>query len=137
MRVVGLISGTSADAIDAVVAEISGPVTQPELQQVAFQSRPWPAAERELIEGLIAGDGDTRALSRAGFLLGERFAEVALGAIDSAGLAPTEVDLIGSHGQTVWHEVGQDGSVQSTLQIGEPAVIAEKKRHHDCRLIFA
>jgi len=126
VRVVGLISGTSADAIDAVVAEISGPVVPPQLQQLAFQSRPWPPAERELIEGLIAGEGDTRALSRAGFLLGERFAEVAAGAIDSAGLAPTEVDLIGSHGQTVWHEVGQDGSVQSTLQIGEPAVIAER-----------
>ena len=126
MKVVGLISGTSADAIDAVVAEISGPVARTQLQQLAFQSRPWPPAERELIEGLIAGEGDTRALSRAGFLLGERFAEVAVGAIDSAGLAPTEVDLIGSHGQTVWHEVGQDGSVQSTLQIGEPAVIAER-----------
>lgn len=126
MRVVGLISGTSADAIDAVVAEISGPVEEPRLQQLAFQSQPWPPAERELIEGLIAGRGDVRALSRAGFLLGEQFAEVAIGAIGSAGLTLPDVDLIGSHGQTVWHEVGQDGSVQSTLQIGEAAVIAER-----------
>ncbi len=126
MRVAGLISGTSADAIDAVVAEISGPVEQPQLRQLAFQSRPWPRAERELIEGLIAGQGDARALCRAGFLLGEQFAETAIGAIGSAGLSLTEVDLIGSHGQTVWHDVGQDGSVHSTLQIGEPAVIAER-----------
>ena len=126
MRVVGLISGTSADAIDAVVAEVSGPVGQPRLRQLAFQSAPWPPAERELIEDLIAGRGDTRSLSRAGFNLGERFAESAISAIVSAGLAPTDVDLIGSHGQTVWHEVGQSGAVQSTLQIGEPAVIAER-----------
>ncbi len=126
MIVAGLISGTSADAIDAVVAEISGPVERPPLQQLAFESRTWPAAERELIEGLIAGQGDARALSRAGFILGERFAEVAIGAISSTGLALADVDLIGSHGQTVWHEVGEDGSVQSTLQIGETAVIAER-----------
>ncbi len=126
MRVVGLISGTSADAIDAVVAEVSGPVEQPRLRQFAFQSAPWPPAERELIEDLIAGRGGTRALSRAGFILGERFAESAISAIVSAGLAPTDVDLIGSHGQTVWHEVGQSGAVHSTLQIGEPAVIAER-----------
>lgn len=126
MRVAGLISGTSADAIDAVVAEISGPVGQPQLQQLAFQSRPWPPAERELIEGLIAGQGDARAICRAGFLLGERFAEVAIGAIGSAGLSLAEVDLIGSHGQTVWHDVGEDGAVHSTLQIGELAVIAER-----------
>ena len=126
MRVVGLISGTSADAIDAVVAEVSGPVEQPRLRQFAFQSAPWPPAERELIEDLIAGRGGTRALSRAGFILGERFAESAISAIVNAGLVPTDVDLIGSHGQTVWHEVGQSGTVHSTLQIGEPAVIAER-----------
>ena len=126
MRVAGLISGTSADAIDAVVAEIWGPVEQPQLHQLAFQSRPWPRAERELIEGLIAGKGDARALCRAGFLLGEQFAQAAVAAIGGAGLSLAEVDLIGSHGQTVWHEAGQEGSVHSTLQIGEPAVIAER-----------
>ncbi len=126
MKVVGLLSGTSADAIDAVVAEITAASARPQMRQLAFQSIAWLPQERTLIETLIANQGDTRALSRAGFLLGQRFAQAALRVIAEAGLTPADVDLIGSHGQTVWHEVAQDGSVQSTLQIGEAAIIAER-----------
>lgn len=125
MKVVGLMSGTSADGIDAVLAEIAGDVERPRMHQLAFLHTPWPPEERALIESLIACQGSTRALSRAGFLLGKRFAEAALRVVDGAGLAAAEVDLVGCHGQTVWHEVVADGSVQSTLQIGEAAVIAE------------
>ena len=126
MIIIGLMSGTSADAIDAVVAEITGSAERPQMRQLAFQSLPWPAQERALIESLIAGRIDAPTLSRAGFLLGQRFAQAALRVVNLAGLTPEQVDLIGSHGQTVWHEVAQNGSVQSTLQIGEAAVIAER-----------
>ena len=126
MKVIGLMSGTSADAIDAVLAEIAGTADHPRMRQLAFQSCPWPKQERALIESLIAGGGDTRRLSRAGFLLGERFAEAALRVVKSSGVALDEIDLVGSHGQTIWHEVGEDGTVQSTLQIGEAAVISER-----------
>ena len=119
-------SGTSADAIDAVAAEITGSADRPQMRQLAFLSTPWPQQERAKIESLIANQGDTRALSQAGFLVGERFAEAALRVVDVAGLTPADMGLIGSHGQTLWHEVGRDGSVQSTLQIGEAAVIAER-----------
>ena len=126
MRVVGLMSGTSADAIDAALAEISGAPERPHMRQLAFLSVPWPRRERERIESLIANRGDTRALSQAGFRLGECLAEAALRVVHSAGITAADVDLIGSHGQTVWHEVAGDGSVQSTLQVGEAAVIAER-----------
>ena len=126
MRVVGLMSGTSADAIDAALAEISGAPERPHMRQLAFLSVPWPRRERARIESLIANRGDTRALSQAGFRLGECLAEAALRVVHSAGITAAEVDLIGSHGQTVWHEVAGDGSVQSTLQVGEAAVIAER-----------
>ena len=126
MKVVGLMSGTSTDAIDAVVAEITGAADRPRMRQLAFLSFPWPHQERALIESLIANRGDTRALSRAGFIVGERFAEAALRVVLDVNLAPEDVDLIGSHGQTLWHEVGRDGSVQSSLQVGEAAVIAER-----------
>ena len=126
MRVIGLMSGTSADGIDAVLAEITGSAESPVMRQIAFESVAWGQAEREVIGLLIAGHGDTRALSRAGFLLGEGFAEAALRVVKRSGLAIGEVDLIGSHGQTVWHEVEEGGAVQSTLQIGEAAVIAER-----------
>ena len=126
MKVIGLMSGTSADAIDAVVADIAGTADRPRMRQLAFQSCSWPQQERALIESLMAGRGDTRRLSRAGFLLGERFAEAALRVVKGSGLSIEEFDLIGSHGQTIWHEVEDDGAVQSTLQIGEAAVIAER-----------
>ena len=118
-------SGTSADGIDAVLAEISGAADGPDMRQLTFESVPWPPRERELIGSLIAGRADTREVSRAGFLLGERFGEAALRVVEVSGRSVEEVDLIGSHGQTVWHEV-EDGAVQSTLQIGEAAVIAER-----------
>ena len=126
MKVIGLMSGTSADAIDAVAAEISGTADRPRMRQLAFECCSWAPQERALIESLIAGGGDTRRLSRAGFLLGERFAEAALRVVKSSGVALDEIDLVGSHGQTIWHEVGEDGTVQSTLQIGEAAVISER-----------
>ncbi len=126
MRVIGLMSGTSADGIDAVLAEIVGSADGPQMRQLGFENVPWPPRDRELIGRLMAGRGATRDVSRAGFQLGEQFALAALRIADSCGLAIDEIDLIGSHGQTVWHEVEESGAVQSTLQIGEAAVIAER-----------
>ncbi len=96
------------------------------MRQLAFERVAWSAEEKGAIERLIAGCGDTRSLSRAGFLLGARFAEAALRVVKRSGLGLESFVLIGSHGQTVWHEVEEDGAVQSTLQIGEAAVIAER-----------
>ena len=126
MRVIGLMSGTSSDGIDAVLTEIVGSSDGPRMRQFGFESVPWPPRDRELIGRLMAGKGATRDVSRAGFQLGEQFASAALRVADSSGLSIDEIDLIGSHGQTVWHEVEESGTVQSTLQIGEAAVIAER-----------
>lgn len=126
MKVIGLMSGTSADGIDAVLAEISGTADSPRMRQIAFESMQWGCEEREVIELLIAGRGDARTVSRAGFMLGKQFAEAAIQVVEKSGLSLEEIDLVGSHGQTVWHEVGEGGMVQSTLQIGEAALIAEK-----------
>jgi len=126
MKVIGLMSGTSADGIDAVLAEIERSAQGPQMRQLAFESVPWPPRDRENIGRLMGGRGASRDVSRAGFQLGEQFASAALRVADSSGLTIDEIDLIGSHGQTVWHEVGESGAVQSTLQIGEAAVIAER-----------
>jgi len=125
MRVIGLMSGTSADGIDAVLAEIDEKDGRLTLRQIAAAALPWSPEDRAEIFHLFTQPTNARALCRANFQLGRRFAQAALAVIDAAGLTPEDVDLIGSHGQTIWHEV-VDGQVHSTLQIGEAAVIAEE-----------
>jgi anhydro-N-acetylmuramic acid kinase len=126
MRIVGLMSGTSADGIDAALAEINEIEGKIALRQSAFASVAWTDAERSLIFDLFEGRATAQTLCRANFALGEGFARAALTVIASAGMTPADVDLIGSHGQTIWHDVDENGRVTSTLQIGEAAVIAER-----------
>ena len=126
MRVIGLISGTSADAIEAVLAEVEGEPPGLEARVVAGRSVALPGELRARIHAVAAGSGDAEAICLLDAELGVRFAAAALEVTDAAGLAPADVGLIGSHGQTIWHAVRADGSVAGTLQIGSPAVIAER-----------
>ncbi|MCD6289146.1 MAG: anhydro-N-acetylmuramic acid kinase [Anaerolineae bacterium] len=127
MIIVGLMSGTSADGIDAAVVEITGEPPRLSTRVLAFRTTPWPEAMRaRILQACQPGEVDVDELCRLHFDLGERFARAALDAIEAAGLTPAQVDLIGSHGQTVWHDVDAQGRVTSTLQLGEAAVIAER-----------
>ncbi|MCX6047200.1 MAG: anhydro-N-acetylmuramic acid kinase [Chloroflexi bacterium] len=127
MRVMGLMSGTSVDGIDVAIAEIEGGMANAALQirQLAFETIPWPTATRHEIFELFGGATTTAALCRANFKLGEVMAAAALITLARAGLDQTAIDLIGSHGQTLWHDV-QAGHVTSTLQMGELAVITAR-----------
>jgi anhydro-N-acetylmuramic acid kinase len=91
---------------------------------LTFETTPFSQAERAEVHALLSAD--TRRLCEGSFRLGERFAQAALSVIRRAGLRPDEVDLVGSHGQTVWHQPPSAGGTPSTLQIGEPAVIAAR-----------
>ena len=91
----------------------------------AFDTISWPAEQRALIFSLFAWSGSPADLCRANFALGESFAAAVLAVLHQVGWTPAQVDLIGCHGQTIWHDV-QYGRVTSTLQIGEPAVIAAR-----------
>jgi anhydro-N-acetylmuramic acid kinase len=124
--VIGVISGTSADGVDAAACRLEGapePGLRPEVLGTAFL--PYPAALRERLrrpDRLAVPE-----LAGLDFELGERFAEAAADAARAAGHALAEFCLIGSHGQTVWHDPsGEATGVPATLQIGEPAVIAER-----------
>lgn len=127
MLIVGLMSGTSADGIDAALCDISG--TPPAISARVLHAcvSPFSAEFRNRIHA--ACDPQTSRvdeLCQLSFELGERFADAALQVIKAAGYMPSEIDLIGSHGQTVWHMVQPDGSVSATLQITEAAVLAER-----------
>jgi anhydro-N-acetylmuramic acid kinase len=123
--IVGLISGTSADGIDAAVVRVSGtgPETRPEL--LHFVTMPFPEAERRELFALFSTEtGTVDRICALNYRLGELFADAALQAAAGAGLRSADVDLIGSHGQTIWHIPPEGGRGGSGLQIGEAAVIA-------------
>ena len=130
-RVVGMMSGTSVDGVDAALVEIGGRESAPGVKLLAFRNTPFPKEVREGIFTLFKPE--TATVDKVGamnFLLGRIYAQAALEVIRAAGLPPGEVDLIGSHGQTIWHAPVEEPywgrPVRYTVQIGEGAVIAQE-----------
>src|SRR6267378_2741093 len=116
-------SGTSADGIDAVVAEISGSGRTLHARLVAHTHDKFTSAlRRRVLHACL--HGTVAEICELNFVLGEHFARAALAAIRKAGLKPPQIAAIGSHGQTVHHL--PNAKTPSTLQIGEPCVIAER-----------
>jgi anhydro-N-acetylmuramic acid kinase len=126
MLVIGLISGTSIDAIDAALVEIARQDDELQVAVRAFTMQPFAEPLRERVRALLPpNSGSTAEVCEVNVLLGEAFAEAALAVAQDAGVPLSSVDLIASHGQTVYHQVAP-GTVRSTLQLGTPAVIAEQ-----------
>ncbi len=132
MRVLGLMSGTSADGIDVALVRISGAPPRIAAQLENFLTLPFPPAVRAGVLRLANGGATSTAeVSQLNFLLGELFARAARAACRRFGVPQRRIDLIGSHGQTIYHQgearpfLGRT-PVASTLQIGEPAVIAAR-----------
>ena len=119
--VAGLMSGTSLDGIDAALVYIQGSGTATRVEEVAFLTVPYESRLRKNILAACRRDtSDVEMICRLNFTLGKLFAAAVQAVCRKAGIVPAELDLIGSHGQTLWHCPGE-----STLQIGEAAVIAE------------
>jgi anhydro-N-acetylmuramic acid kinase len=106
-------SGTSLDGIDVAVVDIE----RRRHTVVVFRTFPYPKKVRQAILGVSNTTAHTGQLARLNFLLGELYAE----AVRKAGVPLESIDLIGCHGQTIFHEGGS-----ATMQIGEAAVIAER-----------
>jgi anhydro-N-acetylmuramic acid kinase len=129
MKVIGLMSGTSADGVDAALVEIGREGSRPRIRLLAFETLTYPGGLRERILAAASG-GSTEEVCQLNAYLGGLFAEAAEQVAGLAGVPMQDVDLVGSHGQTIHHlpaprQEGRD-IVRSTLQIGEPAVIAER-----------
>lgn len=126
-KVIGLMSGTSVDGVDAALVEIRGHGLETQVELLAYNSYPFEAAVRDRIFDLFQPETSrVDELCQMNFVIGDIFADAALSVIREAQLEVREIDLIGSHGQTIYHLPPQGDAqyVPSTLQIGEPAVIA-------------
>jgi anhydro-N-acetylmuramic acid kinase len=123
MRVIGLMSGTSYDAIEAAAAELRLEDEELVMSVLGAHSLPWPEEPRRGIEAALPPAGTTvEAVCRLDTLIGQAFADAAVRAVET--LCSGSADLVVSHGQTVHHWV-EDGLVRGTLQLGRPAWIAE------------
>jgi anhydro-N-acetylmuramic acid kinase len=123
--IVGLMSGTSLDGIDAALCTVSGSGTQTKVELHAFETLKFdPPLRRRLQETME--DGKAVDVCEVDFLLGEALAESVGSVVEAAGWRLADVDLIASHGQTLWHVDRTHDGVPSTLQVGQPAVIAER-----------
>jgi anhydro-N-acetylmuramic acid kinase len=111
MRVAGIMSGTSLDGIDIAVVDIH----KARLKVVTHRTTPYPPEVREAILAVSNTTAATAAISRLNFQLGELYAKSLRGL--------KGVELIGCHGQTIYHEGAKP---VNSLQIGEAAVIAER-----------
>lgn len=125
MIVVGLMSGTSLDGIDAALVEFDGTPARPQWRLRAFIDVPYTAEQRQAIhDGIVSGTASS--LCRLHSDMGEWFADAVLRVCGAAGVEPAQVDVVGSHGQTVWHEPPRPDRRGSTLQVGCAATIAER-----------
>jgi len=122
--VIGLMSGTSVDGIDAALVKISGNYTQTKVDEVAFETYKFPTDVRGKIFDLFELESsNSMDICQMNFVLGELFANAAEKIAAKVGIPLSEIGLIGSHGQTIYHI---PEGIKSTLQIGEGSVIA----HH-------
>jgi anhydro-N-acetylmuramic acid kinase len=127
--VVGLMSGTSLDGIDAVLVRIRGHGTSTRFEQLAFGTFPFPKGVRRFL--LKNSDPETSRvddIARLNFLLAELYADAVRALVRRAGRKMSDISLIGSHGQTIHHlpkpTILFGRTLRATLQIGDPSVLA-------------
>jgi anhydro-N-acetylmuramic acid kinase len=138
-RVIGLMSGTSADGVDAALIEVSGSGDKSNWELYALETIAFEPEDRAEILALQRPDATDvlPRLSRLHFRLGDVYAAACRAVVSKAGFSLEEIDMAGLHGQTVYHATRPPGLgtageglktrfVPSTLQVGSAAVLAER-----------
>ncbi|MFQ5579794.1 MAG: anhydro-N-acetylmuramic acid kinase [Nitrospiria bacterium] len=128
---IGLMSGTSTDGVDVALVDIQRRRSRLQIKLLAFNVYPYSGSIQKRLIGLASGHPFPVALlCHLNATIGECFADAVIQLARGADVSLSDIDLIGSHGQTVQHlpNPKKEGKwqVRSTLQIGEPAIIAER-----------
>lgn len=119
---IGLMSGTSLDGVDGVLVDLA----RPSLQVLQHVHRPLaPGLARELLALNSPGDNELHRAALAANALVRDYAAVVQDLLQTAGLQPSDVMVIGAHGQTVRHRPGEFDGTGYTLQLNNPALLAE------------
>jgi len=125
MRVAGLISGTSLDGIDVAIVEVTDSLTP-----LGWATVPYPPDVRRDILAITNATAHTGLVAKLNVLVGELFAQALIDVSGRFNIPLDSIDLIGSHGQTIFHEgipsFYNGFMIACTLQIGESSVIAER-----------
>ena len=128
-KLIGVLSGTSVDAVDVVLLKIKGTGIDTQIQVIDFQSFKIPLDFKEyILKCSRRKDNDVQDICKLNFIIGKHFANCINKFLKKRRISPKSIDLIGSHGQTIYHIpkiIDKFGiKTKSTLQIGDPSVIA-------------
>ncbi len=126
MYIAGIMSGTSLDGIDVALVHIEGSGVESKVELIHFTTVPFcNDMKNEIQQALSIENSNVQLICSLNFKLGLCFANAVKEVCKEADFPLKQLDSIGSHGQTIYHQPKQDGNmIPSTLQIGEPAVIA-------------
>lgn len=138
-RIIGLMSGTSLDAIDAAMVRISGHGTEATVKLEQFESYPFPPKIRAAVRDLFdPKKARVDQICRYDFIIGELFAAAVMKLLEQHNVNADKVDLVAVAGQTIWHDpepvvvspdvdwAPESLETRSTFAIGQSAVIAER-----------
>ncbi|MFZ4620395.1 MAG: anhydro-N-acetylmuramic acid kinase [Bacteroidota bacterium] len=128
--IVGLMSGTSVDSIDAVLVRVKGAGTSLSFKQLAFHRHAYPRGYKEhVLKNSRPGGGSVDTISSLNILSAQFFADAVRALAKKAHIPLSSIDLIGSHGQTVHHlpdaQILFGKKIRSTLQLGDASTIAK------------
>src|SRR3990172_4859259 len=128
--VIGLMSGTSVDGVDVVLIEINGSGINTKIKQLGFITYPFPRKMKEMIlRNAELNGGNVTDICKLNFLIARVYVSAIKSLCDKIKFPLNKVHLIGSHGQTIHHLPKKEKlfgyNTSSTLQIGDPGVIAK------------
>jgi len=130
LTILGLMSGTSCDGLDMALINVIGSGTKTHFKFIAGKSIAYTKNQKELILSMMQiKKSNAHNLSQFNFYLAHLWSDMIKIFLNEHKINASQVDLIGSHGQTIWHQPGKqlfnDKHISSTLQLGDPSVIAQ------------